>query len=585
MTSCHQWTNHHPWLLVAALVLLNSAANAFTSIPAPPVIQFGSRTAATLPIVTTLFMGYVRPEDASEEDSSFSIESGSITRVTAGKRSKLTPKIGDLVRFYDLDGGDRRGEELVGKITFLTKLPQTYLAEITQLDNLGDGYFAEYSSTKRMSKKKDRDIANVSPLSASFVRSEQAFKVPYDASMGRVKVKQEQYDLEGWEGPQAVPINDDIVQADGAVYSELKKKLLKDAAIAGLVGSVLVNILKGTEDAIIYLAGAVASIAYLFLLSVKTDTLASPNRKLGSNVSNLRFLMPVIVVVGVALYNQSLGESNPLAGATNPMDRVTPEQFAAAVLGFLTYRIPLFVGQVQEAFKSDTKGGEGAILPGSAGIALQLAKGEVTDSPTATSVDTLIPVLLISGPQSTGRDELVARLLVDDDRFVSPIFVDKLSDGVTFERLAMRNEFLQLDEQERFGLTKDGILKAAEASIRTIQDESSSLRPNKVVVVNASVELANKLSSSLGGARLIGVWIGLGSVQEFEQRIEEQIDQGQLPIGEDETRETVVRGRIKEIVKEIDYGLSSGIFEFTILNKDTETSLRELKEAAGYCFK
>jgi hypothetical protein len=523
-------------------------------------------------------MGYVRPEESLQDESSGASD------FTMLNRLRLTPNIGDLVRYYDLDGGDRRGEELVGKITFLTKLPQTYLAEVTQLEDLGDGYFAEYSSTKRMSKKKDRDIAHLSPLTASFVRSEQAFKVPFDAATGRVKVRQEQYDLEGWEGPQAVPINQDIVQADEVLYSQLKRKLLRDAAIAGLVGSVLVNILKGSEDAIIYFAGAVASIAYLFLLSVKTDTLASPNRKLGSNVSNLRFVMPIIVVVGVALYNQSLGEANPLAGASNPMDRVTAEQFGAAVLGFLTYRIPLFLGQVQDALKDENTS---AILPGSAGIALQMAKGQSATASTVAGItkDALIPVLLISGPQATGRDELVAQLLQEDERLVPPIFVDKLTDGVTFERLGSRDEFLQVDEEERFGLTKDGILRAAEAaSAQSINDESSSLE-KKVVLVNADVALAKKLSSSLGGARLIGVWVGLGSVKEFEQRLETQIDQGLLPVGEDETRETVVRSRIKEIIKEIDYGLSSGIFEFTILNKDMAASLKELKEAAGYCFK
>lgn len=519
-------------------------------------------------------MGYVRPEDMPGEG-----EGRTTSGISTSTKAKLTPKVGDVVRYYDLDGGDRRGEELVGKITFLTKLPTTYLAEITQLEDLGDGYFAEYSSTKRMSKKKDRDITIISPIMASYVRSEQAFKVPLDVTTGRVKVRQEQYDLDGWEGPKALPINQDIVEADEVLYSQLKIKLLKDAAIAGLLGSVLVNILKGTEDAIIYFAGAAASIAYLFLLSVKTDTLASPNRKLGNNVSNLRFIMPVIVIVGVALYNQSLGDANPLAGATNPMDRVTAEQFGAAILGFLTYRAPLFLGQVQDALKNENTG---TILPGSAGLALQLAKGDSSADDRTMTQDALIPVLLVSGPQATGRDELVAQLLLEDDRLVSPILVDRLSDGVTFERLAGRGELLQLDSNERYGLTKDGILKAAEAAAASSTENAA---PQKVVVVNADVNLAKKLSSSLGGARLIGVWVGLGSVPEFEQRIETQIDEGMIVVGDDETRESVVRSRIKEIVKEIDFGLSSGIFEFTILNKDMTSSLRELKEAVGYCFK
>lgn len=496
-------------------------------------------------------MGYIPPEQ--QEPSSTS---------TVTNAPLLTPNVGDIVRYYDLDGGNAKGQELVGKITFLTRTSNSFLAEITQLEDLGEGYFAEYSSTKRMSKKTDRDILQVSPVRASFVRSEQAYKVPVEPN-GRVRVRQPTYDVQGWEGPQSASINTDIVEADGLVYAQLKFKLLKNAAIAGLLGTVLVNILKGPEDSIIYLAGAMASLAYLFFLSVKTDTLASPDRKLGSNVANLRFLMPVIVIVGVALYNQGLGDANPLKDATNPFDRVTAEQFGAAVLGFLTYRIPLFLGQLQEAFGGDT-----TVLPGSAGVALQLA--QATIEPEVTLKDALVPVLLISGPQATGRDELVAQLLQEDDRLVSPRLVDRISDGATFDRLASRQEFLYSDS--RYGMTKDGILKA-------------TTDPSKVVVVNADVNLAKKLSTSLRGARLIGVWIGLDSVKAFEQRLEAQLDQGVLEMQEEDTRESLIRARIKEIVKEIDYGLASGIFEFTILNTDSAQSLKELKEAASYCFK
>ncbi len=499
--------------------------------------------------IMSLFMGYIPPEQ--EQSSTATIQ-----------RTPLTPKVGDIVRYYDLDGGNSRGQELVGKITFLTRTSNTFLAELTQLEDLGDGYFAEFSSTKRMSKKTDRDVLLVSPVRASFVRSEQAYKIPLEAN-GRVRVRQPTYDMEGWQGPQAAIINTDIVEADGLAYAQLKSSLLKNAAIAGFMGTVIVNIVKGPEDAIIYFSGAIASLGYLYFLSVKTDTLASPDRKLGSNVSNVRFLMPVLVIVGIALWNQSLGEANPLKDAANPFDRVTPEQFGSAVLGFLTYRLPLFWGQLQEAL-----GGEDSVLPGSAGVAMQLAK--TAAEPEFTLKDTLVPVLLISGPQATGRDELVAQLLQEDDRLVSPILVDRISDGVTFDRLASRQEFIQVDQ--RFGMTKDGILKAA-------------VDPSKVVVVNADVNLAKKLSTSLSGARLIGVWVGLDSVQAFERRIEMQIEQGLVQVEEEETQETVVRGRIKEIVKEIDYGLSSGIFEFTILNKDPTTSIKELKEAASYCFK
>ena len=104
-----------------------------------------------------------------------------------------------------------------------------------------------------------------------------------------------------------------------------------------------------------------------------------------------------------------------------------------------------------------------------------------------------------------------------------------------------------------------------------------------MVVVDADVELAKKLQK-MSGARLVGAWVGLNSVQEFEDRLKVQIDNGEIPIPEDETEQSVLRARIREIVQEIEFGISSGIFEFTILNENQAESLKQLREAANYCF-
>jgi len=90
-------------------------------------------------------------------------------------------------------------------------------------------------------------------------------------------------------------------------------------------------------------------------------------------------------------------------------------------------------------------------------------------------------------------------------------------------------------------------------------------------VIDASIELAKRIteSSSLPNVRIIGVWIGLNSVSDFEYNIKQQLKTGQLVIPENEyqnNEESYMRAKIKEIISEIDYGLGSGIFEFTILN-------------------
>lgn len=275
--------------------------------------------------------------------------------------------------------------------------------------------------------------------------------------------------------------------------------------------------------------------------------------------------------VGIAFYNRSLGDSNPVLGQ-GPFATVTAEQFAAAVLGFLTYRVPLFLIQIADAFK-DTESGE-LVLPGSAGVAMQLAKTDSREKNVLADESSIATIFLVSGPQATGRTDLVNRLLKEGKgKYVKPKMLDRSQDPATFERLERRDDFLFLDPTERYGLTKESILSAAKECAE-----------DSVVVIDADVELAKKLKGT-AGVRLVGVWVGLSSVDDFETRLGHQVDSGAIAIPEDESRESVMRARIRDIVQEIEFGISCGIFEFTIINRNENESLKQLREAAAYCFK
>lgn len=495
-------------------------------------------------------------------------------KMTATATKSLHPAIGDIVRYYDLDGGRSDGQALAGKITFIQPGgTKGWLIEVTPLEDVGDGYFAEYSSQKRRGKRTLREIDVVSPILASFVQSENAFKLPMNGNVP--KVRAETYDLDDYAGPVR-NVNDDVVANDLEIYGSIKNKIFKVVAVTGAAGTVVVDLVRGTEDAAIYFAGAVSSLIYLFLLSVKTDTIASPEAKMGKNVANVRFAMPLIVLVGVALYNQSRGEASPVAGK-GTFDYVTAEQFGAATLGFLTYRLPLFAVQLQEAFQGDTstiKSEQGLALPGSVGMALKMTQKSEADVDNASNNKNseLPTILLVSGPQATGRTELVKRLVAEGGgRFVEPAKIDQVSDPAIYERYSQRGELLA---EGRYGITKDGVLSSAGAAAQN----------KAVVIVDASVDMSKKLTR-IPGLRIIGVWVGLNSVDEFEKRLGDAIDSGAIPIEEDETRESTIRNKIREVVKEVEYGISSGVFEFTVLNDNEETSLKQLKDAAAYCFK
>jgi hypothetical protein len=84
---------------------------------------------------------------SAKDGSGYIRQEGKIEQVD--KKPPLYPRAGDIVRYFDMDGGKERGQVLVGKISFLQKqLGQTnkWMVELTELDNVGDGYYAEYPS-------------------------------------------------------------------------------------------------------------------------------------------------------------------------------------------------------------------------------------------------------------------------------------------------------------------------------------------------------------------------------------------------------------------------------------------------------
>lgn len=553
---------------MAFVLLLAATTDAFTLSQSPASSLHRSSSSPlsfkpsfTAPFPTKLY-SYERPEISEAK----------------AKNKTPVPKVGELVRFYELDGGKQDGEELVGKLTYIQRSSSKdssseWLAEVTEMENVGGGYYAEYSSRRRR-KSKLYDLSKIAPLVGCYVRSEDAFKIPTDA-MGNVKPVVEYYDLENFDGPAAIIVNQSIVNEDLKNYGDLKNQLLKNALLAGLAGTIVAQFVGGFSAALVYFAGAIAGVGYLFFLSVKTDTLASADNKLGSSVANVRFLLPLIVLLGVAFQNLVSGGVEPTVD--NIFDSVSREQFGAAMLGFLTYRLPLYFSQVGPIMGESA----GVMLPGSAGIAMQMVR-EARDTEIKKDIfgDDLKTVLVISGPAGTGKKNLVKQLIEDSKgKLVKPTYVDRISNPIAYEQLESRNKILQEDFAGRYGLTQDSILKSAGKYKNEDGEEI-----DQVIVIDADVNLSKKLTS-LGGIRLVGVWVGLDSLEKFENNLKDQITSGEIPISEGENAESVRRTKIREIVQDIEYGVVSGIFEFTVLNDDFDDSLLQLKNAAEYCFK
>jgi hypothetical protein len=186
------------------------------------------------PAAVSLAAGYSRPEDSEQIERQ---------KETSAKRGPPYPKIGDIVRYYDLDGGFEKGQVLVGKIVYISPKgnvkdkgdqyeEKEWLVDLCELDYVGSGYYAEYSSRTAPRKRTTRDAREVSPiLGASYVRSEDAYKIPTATSSSANKkevplVSFEKYNLDGYEGPKTnLVINDQVLESDFKRYEDLKVSL------------------------------------------------------------------------------------------------------------------------------------------------------------------------------------------------------------------------------------------------------------------------------------------------------------------------------------------------------------------------
>jgi len=204
----------------------------------------------------------------------------------------------------------------------------------------------------------------------------------------------------------------------------------------------------------------------------------------------LRFLLPFFLVGVVAIRNIQIGVDDDVIASGNFLSTVSKEQIAAIVLGFLTYRIPLFLRQLAQPLLAGD-----SILPGSAGIAFQMLKEQQDGAISSTAATEQLPTT-----EGTGKTSLIKRFMEDDKEhnFVLPRLVDKIAEGPRFEVMEGRGQILKMMDS-RYALSVDGILNAT---------TSTTTGKQQAVVIDADVDLARQLlalASSGKPIRIIGV--------------------------------------------------------------------------------
>lgn len=103
----------------------------------------------------------------------------------------------------------------------------------------------------------------------------------------------------------------------------------------------------------------------------------------------------------------------------------------------------------------------------------------------------------------------------------------------------------------------------------------------QVCVVDADMALVKALKG-VSDLALIGVWVSLDSIEAIEERIRTTlINSGAAE--DSPTLEADVRGLVRQAVEDIEFGVMSGVFDFTVINNsDEQESMETVRRAVEF---
>mmetsp|Transcript_69 Transcript_69/g.229 ORF Transcript_69/g.229 Transcript_69/m.229 type:complete len:606 (-) Transcript_69:101-1918(-) len=538
------------------------------------------------------------------------------------------PAVGDVVEFP----GKWKGEMRIGQIRNLQYIGSRsqWIADIAVLDDIGEDIYR----AKGKIATEVEDVTTLRPLRALYVRSSDGFKVmkksetAADGSVERVPLRRaDAYELDGFELPKP-KVDEEVLQRDLDAYEALKKRLVVDAAGIGAAGAVIAGVGFGVDRGVIFGAGAVAGLAYLGLLGRATDTLGRRS-KFDDALALSRFFVPVGLVAGLAAKRVVL-DGAPLVQSNGelPLGLVPMDQFAAAMIGFLVYRIPLLIRELGPATQGIDIGG---MRPGNLGKGADEiqstitagarvgGKGATGDSDAPGQTVTLNEVVSAApkaedglGPTANANERLTVMLMAgpagsgifdvadwverkNPEKVAVPKWVEAAELGA--ERFAAAEEngrfFLVRGEGEtRRGLRLEDLLAAGrvpltpeESAKRTAEDRRNAPLPLLAVTPREAQAFVAAVPPAVD---LVGAWVSLDSMDKFESNLRADPAYAKPEAAEEtQTESGLVLGvpadpvelQMSAVISDIEWALKSRLFDFTILNDDVRSSGDEMRRA------
>jgi guanylate kinase len=366
-------------------------------------------------------------------------------------------------------------------------------------------------------------------------------------------------------------------------YARLKRWLMQGTLTTAALGTSYYVIRNGVAEALAFAAGSAASLLYLTLLQRSVDRLRPAYLEIEEEVTEhasneaserppaapafpvVRYALPFLLILGLFLVQKG---------------SLTPREVFACILGFLSYKIPLWYVSIREYIDAAREHSAGTktspLASGEAdshGLlrALPQKVYPVRNLPNLSKTPPPVEAIVVTGPSGVGKSTLIARLLAEfpdhlgysvstttraprpgEVNGVSYHFVSKekfLADvaaGKFIEHACVYGNY--------YGTTVDAVRAVTQASPPRICLLSLDLQGVQTMMSGQSLEA-------------FFVWIAPPSLAELERRLRER---------ETESPADLHR-RLDAARQEMEFAEKSANFDVRIVNDDFEVAYNKLR--------